>query len=442
LYVGKKGFKIKGVYGMSQVKAHLPRKLTITMWDFSWYTMTMPGEPYHDLEQCFKEAVERGYNTIRICAMPFLLFTAEGPRAGTLAFSNLGQVGVRTRWYNCKGGAELDGRSHLLQLFHYAQQYNVFIILSSWEYQQSPSFLRTPELFKVLQAITPQDRFMALAHSIDQLITYVKDAGYNDQIAYVELHNEIEFGRLSQIAVDAGISDRHLGRSIQFTKPYVQEALTYLQTRHSELLITGCYTLNEPYSKDYLPDNEQVAHFHMYINGVLQLLMEETGIRNPDIPFPNALVRSMLRDDAPAFVDYVLPEGEEWRLHENPVGLKLLYIHDWCDPVKWDLYLYEHYALYKQAMLQKLDERFAEASDWAHHHRLPIVIGEGYVGYTPLLAQFEEGPVGKSIAEYAIQKGMELGFWGMVLCSNCAPHHPFWSDITWQQKWNQYILKA
>ncbi|WP_407272033.1 cellulase-like family protein [Radiobacillus sp. PE A8.2] len=427
---------------MEKIKPHLPRKLTITMWDFSWYTMTMPGEPYHDLEQCFKEAVKRGYNTIRICAMPFLLFTEEGPRTGPLAFANLGQVGVRTRWYNCKGGAVLDGHQHLLNLFAYAKKYDCYIILSSWEYQQSPSFLKTPELFNELLAIPPQDRFMTLAKSMDQLIDYVKSEGLDDRIAYVELHNEIEFGRLTQVAIEAGIDGGNAGKLIQYTKPYVEKALAFLQKQHAELLITGCYTLNRPYSKDYLPENEQVAHFHMYINGMLHKLLDETGIMIPEADFPNALVQSMLRDDAPDFSTYQLPAGEEWRLYENPVGLKLLYIHDWCDPVKWDLYLYDHYGLYKQAMLQKVNERFMEAADWADDHNLPIAIGEGYVGYTPLLAQFEEGPVGKDIAEYCVKKGMELGFWGMVLCSNCAPHHPFWSDVEWQKKWNAFILRS
>ncbi|MGF7033612.1 hypothetical protein J2T17_004560 [Paenibacillus mucilaginosus] len=89
---------------MNDKAAHLPRKLTLTMWDFSWYTMTMPGEPYHDLKARFEEAVDRGYNTIRVCAMPYLLFTAEGKRPGPLRFGSLGKVGQRTRWYNCKGG--------------------------------------------------------------------------------------------------------------------------------------------------------------------------------------------------------------------------------------------------------------------------------------------------------------------------------------------------
>jgi hypothetical protein len=44
------------------IPPHLPRRLTISLWDFSWYTQTMPDEPFDDLDLAFGEAVERGYN--------------------------------------------------------------------------------------------------------------------------------------------------------------------------------------------------------------------------------------------------------------------------------------------------------------------------------------------------------------------------------------------
>ncbi|MNP42408.1 hypothetical protein D3C76_1361720 [compost metagenome] len=109
---------------------------------------------------------------------------------------------------------------------------------------------------------------------------------------------------------------------------------------------------------------------------------------------------------------------------------------------KWDLFLYERYSAHKLAMMQKTDQRFEAVAWWSEQNGVPVVIGEGYIGYTPLHASFEEGPVGKFIAEHAIRKGMELGFWGMVLCSNCAPHHPFWKDIQWQKRINAFILSS
>jgi hypothetical protein len=48
--------------------------------------------------------------------------------------------------------------------------------------------------------------------------------------------------------------------------------------------------------------------------------------------------------------------------------------------------------------------------------------------------------VGKNIAEHAIQTCIDLDFWGIILCSNAAPHHPFWQDVSWQQRMNARIL--
>lgn len=422
--------------------AGLPRKLTITMWDFSWYTMTLPGEPYHDLAARFAEAVERGYNTIRICAMPFMLFTADGPRPGPLYFGNLGRVGQRTRWYNCRGGAKLDGHAHLLELFRQAKAHGVYIMLSSWEYQQSPSFLAHPELRDLLAAIAPEERFMTIARSLDQLIRYVKEAGFGDQIVYAELHNEVEFGQLTAVGTAQGIAANNTPELVESMQPYIEEAISYLREQHPDVLMTASYTLNDPYPKEYVARNLQVAHFHLYIKGVLNQLMNEAGLGDDSHPFPNAFVRSLLRDDAPPFSEWTLPPGQEWRMEGNPVGMKLIYLHDWADPDKWDLYLYDHYGEHRLAMLYKADTEFEQAKDWVRRSGIPVVIGEGYVGYTPLMAGFEEGPVGKFIAEYAIRKGMALDFWGMTLCSNCAPHHPFWRDIAWQQKWNRFILES
>ena len=71
---------------------HLPQRLTITSWDFSWYVRTGPGEPFEDLDRAFAEAVDRGYNTVRICAMPYLLF---GSGLDTAALQ-LGPLGTTT----------------------------------------------------------------------------------------------------------------------------------------------------------------------------------------------------------------------------------------------------------------------------------------------------------------------------------------------------------
>ena len=76
------------------------------------------------------------------------------------------------------------------------------------------------------------------------------------------------------------------------------------------------------------------------------------------------------------------------------------------------------------------------AHDWATERDVPLVFGEGWVGYTPLHAGFEEGPVGRAICETAVSRAADLGAWGTVVCSNAAPHHPMWGDLELQRRLN------
>lgn len=414
------------------IPAHLPPRLTICLWDFSWYTQTMPGEPFDDLDRAFTEIVERGYNSVRICAMPYLLF-GQGDRREPLHFTNLGGgFGQRTRWYNAAGGATLDGRAHLLRLFEAAARHDCYIILSSWEYQQSPSFLESPEWYRALIAIPPADRCQALARAMARLITFVKAAGLGQRIAYAELHNEVDMSRLREVA-------RQGEDAVAAQQPYLEEAIAALRQQHPDVLSTVSYGAAPVTHMRHVPDNVQVAHFHLYVYGVLGALHEAVGLGQAAVPFPNDTTRAILRPGAPPLEQWLPRSGETWRLDATGVRQRLFYLHDWADPERWDLWLYDHYGAYRQAMRESIALRLAVMADWARQHHVPAVLGEGYVGYTPLLTGFEEGPVGKDIAEYAVDMCMGLGFWGIILCSNAAPHHPFWRDVAWQQRLNSRI---
>jgi hypothetical protein len=421
-----------------RIPDHLPRKLTISLWDFSWYTMTMPGEPFADLDQAFAETVERGYNTVRICAMPYLLFGESGLETGRLPFSNMsgnmgGEFGQRTRWYNARGGAVLDGREHLLKLFRAAQRHNCYIILSSWEYQQSSSFFATPDWYHRLMAVPAEKRAVALAQAMSRLITFLKEHHLADRIAFAELHNEVEGTALKDVT--------RPGENVYAAeKPYLEEAVDMLRKQHPDILMTVSYAGVPITHMRHVVENVQVGQFHIYIYGVLNQLFREAGLRGDEPSFPTELTRELLRPGAASYSEWNPPSGEEWRLKATLVNRRLFYVHDWVDPDKWDLWLYEHYGNHREAMLQAIDLRLETIANWAEQHQVPAVIGEGYVGYTPLYANFEEGPVGKNIAEYAVAASQRLNFWGVILCSNAAPHHPFWQDIAWQRRLNASIL--
>ena len=395
--------------------------LTITLWDFSWYTRA--GQEFADLGRVFREAVDRGYDTVRICAMPYLLF-GSGLDTSALRFSGLGGAyGQRTRWYDVPAGPALDGRQHLLSLFREAAAHDCRVIVSSWEYQQSPSFSVTDEWHRALRAVPVESRALALADAHAALISYLRDFGLGDVVAYVELHNEV---------THSGLND---GSGVLGMQESLERGIDRFKQRHPSVPIAANYSRVPVGEMRGLPRNQDVAVFHPYVYGVLGQLVEEFALRDPSRPYPQERAfAELLRADAPPLEAWLAPDSR--RTSATIVPHREIYTHDWCDPDKWDRWLYDRYGEHRLAMRETLDTWLSVAADHAAARGIPLVFGEGWVGYTPLHAAFEEGPVGASICAHAMGTARSLGAWGTVVCSNAAPHHPMWQDVALQRRLN------
>ncbi|MBO0826156.1 MAG: hypothetical protein J2P24_00100 [Streptosporangiales bacterium] len=419
-----------------ELPEHLPDRLTVTLWDFSWYVRAGEGDAFADLDACFAAAVERGYNTVRVCAMPFLLF-GSGIDHTSLTFTPLGgEYGQRTRWYDVRSTVRMDGRQHLLDLFTAARRHDCYVILSSWEYQQSPCFLDSPAWADALFAVPAKDRADVLADALADLVAFLGEHDLADRIAFVELHNEVQGTRLADVAEDGE-------RPIAALRPLLENAVERFRERHPRQLVTANYAGVPVAEMRHLPTNVDVAVFHPYVYGVLGELVETFALRDDERPFAQERAYAeLLRPGAPPVDEWRLPETERWRARATIMRQRELYAHDWCDPAKWDRWLYDRYGEHRVAMDEKLRLWIDVAADWAAANGVPLVFGEGWVGYTPLHGTFEEGPVGAAFCERAVQLSQDVGAWGTVVCSNAAPQHPMWGDVPLQRRLNEAFLAS
>ncbi|MFC4119971.1 hypothetical protein [Nonomuraea zeae] len=190
-----------------------------------------------------------------------------------------------------------------------------------------------------------------------------------------------------------------------------------------------------------IPGNIDVAVFHPYVYGVLDELIGTFALRDTSLPFPQERARrELLRPEAPDLEDWY-PE-QAWRSAATVVPPREVYLHDWCDPARFNRWLYDRYAVYRHGMAEKLRLWIEVAADWAAARDLPVVFGEGWVGYTPLHGTFEEGAVGAEICLQAVGHARRVGAWGTVVCSNAAPQHPMWADVELQRRANALFTEA
>jgi hypothetical protein len=416
---------------------HLPSRLTITLWDFSWYVRTGPGEPFEDLEQAVADAAARGYNTVRICAMPFLLF-GSGLDTSALELDRLGgEYAQGVRWYDVKSRTVLDARAHLLRLFRAVDAHDMFVIVSTWEYQQSSSFATTSDWWDRLRAVDPEDRVVRLAEAEADLLDFLEDQGLAHRVAFTELHNEVQGGHLTDGL--EGTSDDEL---IIALTPRLERGLRAFRARRPSDPVTVNYARVPVGSMRAIPREVDVLVFHPYVYGVLDEVTAAFDLRGQLADFPRAAVEAagILRADAPDPASWILTGNDAWKMDATIVGKPEIYLHDWIDTEAFDRFLYERYQNHASEMSRILSTWLDVAADAAAARNVPLVFGEGWIGYTPLHGDFEEGPIGAAFCRFAVAESSRVGAWGTLVCSNAAPQHPMWQDVALQQECNHMFL--
>ncbi len=419
-----------------RIPEHLPRKLSISAWLWHWLIACAPGEPYNDLDRVFAEHVERNYNCIRAdVALNWAFDQQARPRGPIDLVQWIPRYSSNLRGVFGKGGLRYDALDRVIKMFEMAKKYNVYVIATSWEYQDSTTHLADPKLREDVFSTPLAQRFERLATMHDALIKELKKRGLHTQIAFVEIHNEVD---ASEFPPD-----------LMIQKGLIEKQLTRLQQAHPDILFTADYGGPTPFTKQFpgyfcLPDNMQVADHHIYTLGVQGTLHELTntwlGNQVPPDPKDNPLLRSIIGEKPTvSWSDFTVQASRVRRIWW-PL---MWFFANINDPDRYDSWMYEHYGESASMMRSLIEGHLRTWGKYARHRGLPAVVDEGYIFYPPRNSRFEDSAAGRRIFDLVVDTAMEEGYWGVMLSTYIGPHESMWTENPeWIKKTNQRILDA
>ncbi|NQU75878.1 MAG: hypothetical protein HQ546_06145 [Planctomycetes bacterium] len=432
------------------ISDHLPDRLAVCMWDYAWYTMCHPSEPYGDLERALDEVAERGFNALRLCGAANWAFDPQGKRRKSIDVCNLsggvgpGKFGRYVRWQNSQGGVTIDPLERTLRLFEGAKKRNIFIVLSNWIYQIQGCFSMDQGVWEPLQKADAEQRWPLVVDATCRLIAELRTNGLADRLAYVEVHNE------QDVHLMAKVGEESAGPIARYND-HLERACARIRREYPGLLVCGGHAGYQYWPEEMTRQvqGQGVLHQHVYdFKGILHEYYKPLGcswFQQPPPDWPNEEARKVLQPDAPAIADWLPPKK---RLEQIGLGdekaeasRRMYYLMDWLAPQPFDYWLYSHYQEHRLGMRQRIREQLAMLAREGKRRHVPVAVGEGWLSYSPLLAEFEDGPVGKTIAEEAVDDALEFDYWAIVPNSNSSPAHGrCWADVDWHKKITGRIL--
>lgn len=149
-------------------------------------------------------------------------------------------------------------------------------------------------------AVEPDQRAVALANAHADLYEYLEQHGLADRVAFVELHNEVQAGYLTE-----GLPGEN---HVLELSERLTNGLNAFHQRLPQLPVTVNYARVPIEALRGVPENIDVAVFHPYIYGVLDDLVVDFALRD-EANFSTERVRPLLREGAPDYATWLPPEA-------------------------------------------------------------------------------------------------------------------------------------
>jgi hypothetical protein len=435
--------------------SHLPGNLSICYWGWDWLTAVQAGEAYEDLDRAMRETKERGFNCIRPDMGLGLIHDTEGRLRGKIRFrAHFPGANSNLQCINTRGGAEYDVRRRVFHLMELAEKYDLYVIGTTWLYQDLVSDVDHEDLRWEVMAVPYNDRIPLLMKWWDRILQEIKQRGLLHRFAFVELINETDGTPCvwpredeEKPSYESWFKEKMIPLESDWIKRLAGEALTVLRQKYPELVITtdmchaGGFT-------GCLPENAQVADHHLYHDSVTMGIIRAAKVDPSAKGFswetgpviePDSVLASVLRKDILKWEDFNRLDTytrRNWRV--------TAWFYENLDNEKYDNWCRTHFSEFKEKVEENVRNVFKTAVDFAQPRGLPLVIDEGYLLYPPLNSRFLMGPEGRWGEELVVNAAVNAGYWGVTPTSYFRPNTPLgWYDdgqCEWILTLNRKIL--
>ena len=399
-----------------------------------WCLHDTPGNgAYHDLDTVVREAVERGFNCLRVDDGAGLIDFSTNPPNGVVPlfepYANFTR-NIRQSW--CIGnGGDCDLVARLLDLFKAARKYHVSIVLSSWYYLHTYWYCGNMALNQRLHAIPPHERFQYFAEQLDHIIALLRQHGYIEQIAFAEILNEADG---LKFLGDYGNS-RHVSREERqhFRKDH-EEAIAFLRRRNPDVLFAYDTYASAQTDPDLFPTNLQLWNFHCYYMWDLYSILEGHLLwSNVDVESPaeNQQALPYLKQPHAPLADVFA--SRNGRLYAEEGWYRRIWLYSQLDPAKMPeleakfiRQFEQDYGKYQEKLVKILDATVAFRD--AHCPGVPLVMGEGCTFCGSYFLQWEE-KCDKfwEFQQFAADQYRAHGLLGAILKTCNGPEDPSWT---------------
>ena len=390
------GSPLRSGYDM---RAHLnPRRMTLVMWDQAFLLRHQPGESFWDWDRVLDEAVERGYNTLRLDPMPQSIDPAQPDRELTW-----GEVNLPYMPWDWQRGITLKAGRALIEFMHKAIKRGLWMTLSNWwgagdsmpsETVKPRTTMEGAELWaRMLRALKREVGFERLAY-----VDYANEMpyffpGFMDQLNTVDPN--ARFGGYPVLGEFSGIQK-------QWLRDNLDKPLAALQAEFPELRFT-----------------------HSIHGDVRWLTCGLTSFDCLDVHFySDADARWPVRTRFPDLI-------KDGKMFKESSQFK-----DFSDRCAAT---YRAIGPMMHARQRHIVRQFAE---WSEAYGMPLTCTEGWSSWFYVDHPDLDWGWLLDYSERAVDDAIEFGFWGTTPNNYVQPQFELWRDVRWHRRLNEKFLAS